>query len=167
MAGFGFGDFRVGLKGFLGGVVLCGALGLGAALADSAPGPDPFSRFSVSDGVVLAVRSDFAPAGGQVRITGYDRADAFLETAALKEEAVVNAEGVALFTLRDLAPGDYAFVAYYDRNGDGRLNRNAIGKPNEPFVFSNDIRPKLRKPTFDETKVAVAPGEVVVMTLRK
>ncbi|MCB2096616.1 MAG: DUF2141 domain-containing protein [Parvularculaceae bacterium] len=142
------------------------ALWAGAAFADSAPMPNPFSRFSTQDAVVLAVRSEFAPAGGHVRVTVYDGEATFLETAAAKLEAEVNEEGVALLTIADLKPGDYAFVAYFDENGDGKLNRSVIGKPKEPYVFSNDIRPKLRKPTFAETKVAVAPGEVVVLTLK-
>lgn len=141
------------------------ALSFSAASADNAPLPNPFSSLSDADAVVLAVRSDFARAGGHVRVTVYEGAETFLATAAAKLEAIVNDEGLALLTLTDLRPGDYAFVAYYDENGDGKLNRNVIGKPKEPYVFSNGVRPKLRKPTFDEAKVAVAPGEVVVLTL--
>jgi len=142
------------------------ALGIGAAFADSAPMPNPFSKYSTAEGAVLAVRSDFAPVGGHVRITVYDGEANFLETAAAKLEGEVNEEGVALVTFAGVKPGVYAFVAYFDENGDGKLNRSIIGKPKEPYVFSNDVRPKLRKPTFDETKVAVAPGEVVVLTLK-
>lgn len=142
------------------------ALGAGAALADSAPMPNPFSKYSTADGVVLAVRSEFAPAGGHVRVAVYEGAANFLETAQSKHDAVIRDDGLALLTISDLEPGDYAFVAYYDENGDGKLNRSVIGKPKEPYVFSNNVRPKLRKPTFDEAKVAVAPGEVVVLTLK-
>lgn len=152
---------RVVISGLAGAM----AIGFGAAFADSAPMPDPFSKFSAADSVVLAVKSDFAPAGGHVRVTVYDGAASFLEAAAGKHDATVNDEGFALFALEDLKPGEYAFVAYYDENGDGKLNRNVVGKPKEPYIFSNDVRPKLRKPTFDETKVAVALGEVVVLTL--
>ncbi len=149
----------------LGGVAGAAAFGLGAAMADNAPPPDAFSKFSTVNAVVLAVRSEFAPPGGHVRLTIFADAETFLEEAAGKHDATVNDDGVALITLNGLKSGEYAFVAYYDENDDGKLNRNALGKPKEPFVFSNDVRPKLRKPTFDETKVAVAPGEVVVMTL--
>ncbi len=142
------------------------ALGLGAAFADSAPLPNPFSRFSTADAVVLAVKSEFAPAGGHVRVAIYEGEANFLETAQSKHDAVIGDDGLALLTISDLTPGEYAFVAYYDRNGDGKLNRSVIGKPKEPYVFSNGVRPKLRKPTFAETKVAIAPGEVVVLTLK-
>lgn len=148
--------------------VAAGALALaaGAAFADSAPLPDPFSKFSTADGVVLAVTSEFAPAGGRIRVAIYENEANFLETAQSKREAIIGDDGLALLTISDLTPGDYAFVAYFDKNGDGKLNRSLIGKPKEPYIFSNNVRPKLRKPTFAETKVAVAPGEVVVLTLK-
>lgn len=153
--------------GMAAGVLALGAvMAASAALADSAPMPNPFSRFSAADAVVLAVKSEFAPAGGHVRITVYDGEATFLELAAAKHDALINDDGIALVTIRDIEPGDYAFVAYLDENGDGKLNRNVIGKPKEPYIFSNGVRPKLRKPTFDETKVSVAPGEVVVLTLK-
>ena len=153
-------------KKFLALAISAAAFGVGAASADNAPAPNPYSQFSSMNAVVLAIRSEFAPKGGHVRVTVYDGEANFLETASGKFEATVNDDGVALLTLEDLAPGEYAFVAYFDENGDGKLNRNVVGKPKEPFIFSNDIRPKLRKPTFAETKVAVAPGEVVVLTLK-
>ena len=142
------------------------ALGVGAAFADSAPPPNPFSKFSAAGAIVLAVTTEFAPAGGHIRVAIYEDEANFLETAQSKRDAVIGDEGLALLTISDLTPGEYAFVAYYDENGDGKLNRSFIGKPKEPYVFSNNVRPKLRKPTFSETKVAVAPGEVVVLTLK-
>ncbi len=141
------------------------ALGVSAAFADSAPMPNPFSKFSTADAVIVAIQSDFARPGGHVRVTVYDGETNFLENAAGKHDATVSVDGVALVRLADLTPGDYSFVAYLDENGDGKLNRNVLGKPKEPFIFSNNIKPKLRKPTFAETKVAVAPGEVVVLRL--
>jgi len=156
----------VGRQGWIAAAAGAMAFYAGVAVADSAPLPSAFSRFSAADAVVLAIRSEFAPPGGHVRLAVYDDPAKFLDEAAAKHEAVINEQGLALITLKDLRPGDYAFVAYYDRNGDGKLNRNPLGKPKEPYIFSNDVRPKLRKPTFEETKVAVAPGEVVVMTLK-
>lgn len=140
------------------------ALALGSALADNAPTVEDFSRYSDPMSVVLAVRTEFNAVGGAVRLSVYDE-KAFLEQAAVKHQAVVNAEGLAVVPIRGLAPGAYAFVAYYDENGDGKLNRGALGQPKEPIAFSNGVKPKLRKPRFDETKVDVAPGVVVVMTL--
>lgn len=144
---------------------MAAALGTGAALADSAAGTDSYSRLSAADAIVLAVRSE-AGVGRDVRLTIYDNPSTFLETPAARLQAKVGADGLAVVELRDLTPGEYSFVAYLDENGDGKLNRNALGKPKEPFIFSNDVKPKLKRPSFDETKVFVAPGEVVLLTLK-
>jgi uncharacterized protein (DUF2141 family) len=143
-----------------------GAALLVAGAAISAPAPAvPVARLASGDAVVLAVEAAFAAPGAAVRFTVYDSAENFLETPALKDEATVGEDGLAVLPLRGLAPGDYAFVAYLDENGDKKLNKNAIGKPKEPFIFSNNVKPKLRKPTFAETRVDVANGDVVVMRL--
>jgi uncharacterized protein (DUF2141 family) len=143
----------------------CAAL-LAAGAAASAPAPTAaLARLAASDAVVLAVEAAFATPGSAVRLTVYDSPENFLEAPALKDEAFVGEEGLAVLSLRGLAPGDYAFVAYLDENGDRKLNKNAIGKPKEPFIFSNNVKPKLRKPTFAETRVDVANGDVVVMRL--
>jgi uncharacterized protein (DUF2141 family) len=140
------------------------ALAVGSAVADNAPAPADYLKYSDPMSVVLAVRTEFNAVGGAVRLSVYDE-KTFLEQAAVKNQGVVNEDGLAVVPIRGLAPGSYAFVAYYDENGDGKLNRGALGQPKEPIAFSNGVKPKLRKPRFDETKVDVAPGAVVVITL--
>lgn len=139
--------------------------GAGAAVADSAPGHDAYSRLSAADAIVLAVQSEDGR-GREVRLAVYDDPATFLETPASRHHAKVGEDGLAVVAVRGLKAGEYSFVAYLDLNGDGKLNRNALGKPKEPFIFSNDVKPKLKKPSFDETKVTVSPGEVVVLTLK-
>lgn len=140
----------------------------GAAHADSAPQlPDPFAKYADPSSIVAAVKTEFNAKPGQaVRLTVYDSEAKFLEIARLKHQGTLNEEGVAVVSLLGLEPGEYSFAAYLDENGDGVLNRGKIlGRPKEPVAFSNGFKPKLRKPRFDETKVAVAPGSVVVITL--
>ncbi|MDZ7629378.1 MAG: DUF2141 domain-containing protein [Parvularculaceae bacterium] len=140
-------------------------LGVAPAGADSMPTPNPLAGLTSDDAVVLAVKSE-APAGKEVRLTVYDNPSTFLEIPASRHHATVGSDGLAIVKVDGLKAGEYAIVAYLDENGDGRLNRNALGKPKEPFIFSNDVKPKLKKPSFDETKVSVGPGEVVVLTLK-
>jgi len=137
-----------------------------AALAASAPPASELQKFSDPESVTLAIRTAFPATGGAVRVSVYDNPEAFLEQAALKEQATIDESGVAVLKLRELSAGPHAFVAYYDANGDGQLNRGGVlGKPKEPYAFSNGVKPKLRKPRFDEAAVDVAPGAVVVLTL--
>ena len=147
------------------------ALGLAAAAAAATAGAAVCAKAGLPDyaspqTVVLAVKADFAPPGGMVRLTVYDSAAHFLHSPLIKHQGTVDANGYAVIALPSLRAGSYAFAAYYDVNGDGMLNRSMLGRPKEPFVFSNDVRPKLRKPKFNETAVTVAPGDVVVLTLK-
>jgi len=142
------------------------AAGLGVAYADSAPEPEAYTEYSDPLNVVAAIQTNFeAEAGQQVRLAVYANEDDFLEMAAVKHQGALNETGLAIVRFRGLKPGEYAFAAYLDMNGDGRLNRGALGIPTEPIAFSNGIVPKWRRPNFDETKVDVAPGSVVVITL--
>lgn len=143
------------------------ALGASSHAGGYRPAMD-VARLADPESIVLAVLAPFATRGGDVRVAVYPDAESFLERAALKESAPVDQDGVAVVRLRDLNPGPYAFVAYYDANGDGMLNRGGVlGKPKEPFAFSNGVKPKLRKPRFDETAIEVEPGAVVVLTLEE
>ncbi len=141
-------------------------IGMSIAHADSVPSSNPFLQYADPNGIVAAVQTNFKTKAGQsVRLTVYDSEDNFLEMAAVKHHGVLDENGLALVRFLGLKPGDYAFAAYLDENGDGRLNRGALGIPKEPIAFSNGVVPKLRRPAFSETKVGVAPGSVVVIVL--
>jgi len=140
----------------------------GAATAGSAPTYDAYSRFADPQNAVVAIAAGFkAPEGGVVRVAIFENDATFLETPHARFVGSFDEYGVAVIALADITPGDYAFVAYYDANSDGRLNRSAIGKPKEPVAFSNNIRPKMRRPRFEEAKVSVAPGAVIVLALEE
>lgn len=143
-------------------------LGSGAsgAVADSHGKLENPDRYSDPQSVVAAVQTAFDAASGQrVRLSVYDNEDNFLQMAAIKHQGALDESGVALVRFYGLKPGAYAFVAYLDENGDGKLNRGPLGAPREPLAFSNGVVPKLRRPKFDEAKVDVEPGSVVVITL--
>lgn len=154
------------MRQLLGIGLLCAAAG--AAQADSVPQDmNIFAKYADPSQAVAAVKTEFhAMAGQAVRLTIYDSEEGFLERARAKREALLDEDGVAVLPLADLEPGEYAFAAYLDENGDGVLNRGKIlGRPKEPVAFSNGVKPKLRKPRYDETKIAIGPGSVVVITL--
>lgn len=60
----------------------------------------------------------------------------------------------------DLPAGDYAVAASHDLNGNRETDTNFLGIPREDWGVSNNVRPTLRAPTFDEARVTVADGGV-------
>ena len=127
---------------------------------------EPIGPDAGAAGAVLNVTTNEEIRGGAVRVTIYDSAETFLEAPAEKIAGEIGEDGVVAFDLAGLTPGEYAFAIYIDENGDGKLNRNPIGLPTERYAFSNGFGAKLRKPTFEETKVEIAPGTLIEIDLR-
>jgi uncharacterized protein (DUF2141 family) len=64
----------------------------------------------------------------------------------------------------DLPEGSYAVSIGHDLNGNKRVDTNFIGMPTEQWGVSNNARPSLRAPRFDEAvfKVTADAKEVVI-----
>jgi uncharacterized protein (DUF2141 family) len=46
-------------------------------------------------------------------------------------------------------PGKYAIKMFHDLNGTGRLARNFLGIPEEPYAFSNNATGRMGPPEFN------------------
>jgi len=68
-------------------------------------------------------------------------------------------------TLADLPEGALAISAFHDTNGNGRLDRNAMGIPTEPYGFSNNATGQFGPPRFEQAQLTLIPGGVVRITL--
>ncbi|MCF8256401.1 MAG: DUF2141 domain-containing protein [Flavobacteriales bacterium] len=64
--------------------------------------------------------------------------------------------------LTDLEFGTYSIAFYQDMNDNGRIDKNGLGIPNEPYAFSNDIRPKLRAPSFKDCKFVYSSKKNII-----
>lgn len=64
----------------------------------------------------------------------------------------------------DVPEGSYAVSIGHDLNGNKRVDTNFIGLPTEQWGVSNNARPSLRAPRFDEAvfKVAADAKDVVI-----
>ncbi|MEM7550082.1 MAG: DUF2141 domain-containing protein [Bacteroidota bacterium] len=64
--------------------------------------------------------------------------------------------------IEDLPTGEYAIKVYHDVNNNGKLDKNMIGVPSEPYAFSNNAKGFLGIPDFDEVKFPVREQREVV-----
>ena len=48
----------------------------------------------------------------------------------------------------DLPFGEYALAIYQDVNSNGKIDKNLIGIPTEPYAFSNNFKPTVKAPAF-------------------
>jgi uncharacterized protein (DUF2141 family) len=62
----------------------------------------------------------------------------------------------------NVEPGPYAAVAFHDENGNGRLDKNFLGVPAEPYGFSNNVEGFLGPPTFADAAIALGGGDSAI-----
>ena len=84
---------------------------------------------------------------------------------ALKDLDDTTALDPFVVTFDALAPGTYALSAYHDANGNNRLDTNFLGIPTERTGASNNPRPAMRAPRFNEAKFDLAADEKKTLTI--
>jgi uncharacterized protein (DUF2141 family) len=72
---------------------------------------------------------------------------------AFAKEFIPGKTGEASITWDDVPEGEYSLAIYQDLDNSGRMKANMFGYPKEPFAFSNNFKPKMSKPKFDQCKI--------------
>lgn len=114
--------------------------------------------------------SNLREARGSVYVAVFNRPEGFLEEKYMIVQKVVpvQASGSLQLDLADLPPGAYAVSCFHDVNGNGRIDKNLMGVPTEPYGFSNNARPKFRAPTWEESRFEVGrSGAAISIRLEK
>lgn len=95
---------------------------------------------------------------GDLYVAIYNRSDAFLQVEQVYRKKIVPIaqKGTLKLSLGNLPPGQYAVSCFHDLNGNGKLDTNWMGIPNEPYGFSNNARPKFRAPKWAEAAFTVS-----------
>jgi len=106
---------------------------------------------------------------GQVVANLYDNAAAFRKTPLQQVRLPAtqqNESGEISLVLHDVPAGTFAVMVFHDRNGDGKLARNFLGIPSEPYGFSGTPT-KYGPPNFDEASFRLfAPSAPVTLTIK-
>lgn len=92
---------------------------------------------------------------------GFPNAEAAL---SVQRQAPGTDSVVCRFT--DIKPGPYAVAVSHDLNGNRRTDTNFLGIPTEDWGVSNNVRPNLRAPTFDEARFEVAATGVPTLAIK-
>jgi uncharacterized protein (DUF2141 family) len=71
------------------------------------------------------------------------------------ELKVMDVKGNSLQVAFSVEPGDYAIAVYHDENSNGQMDKRVFGIPKEPYGFSNNFRPVMSAPKFNDCKFSV------------
>jgi uncharacterized protein (DUF2141 family) len=74
-------------------------------------------------------------------------------------------EGMDTLVLHHMRPGFYALTVFHDENGNGKLDTNFLGQPEEQFGISNITRTLWSKPKWDEVKFEVKASEMNALSV--
>lgn len=104
--------------------------------------------------------TNISDAKGTLRVAVFASATDFEEEKnAVYEEVIPLASSS---TIRRQLPlggySSYGIALYHDVNNNGKLDRNGLGIPKEPYAFSNNPTAKWQAPTFSE--IAFVPNQV-------
>ncbi len=58
-----------------------------------------------------------------------------------------------------LDPGTYAIAIYYDANNNHKCDLNFLGVPTEQYAFSNNFKPFMSRPNFNDCAFILGSGE--------
>ena len=140
--------------------LLTGATLLGAATPPAAPSAETAS--------VTVKVSALVSTSSTVKLYFYNTRAGFLKSGKWVFSKSVKPEGKREITLPvDLPKGEWAVAITQDMNNNDKVDKNFLGIPTEPYAFSNNIRPTVAAPDFDECKFRVdGPGQVVSIVLK-
>lgn len=86
---------------------------------------------------------------GSILFALYDSEEGYMKSAVYSTKVKVT-DKKAVVVIEDLAHGTYGFSFFHDVNDDGKLNKNFIGIPKEPYGFSNNEKGSFGPPDFDK-----------------
>lgn len=123
---------------------------------------------AVENQSVTVVVTSLVSTTSTVRLYFYNTREGFLKSGKWAFSKAVKPEGKRQFTLPvELPQGEWAVAITQDLNNNEKIDKNFIGIPTEPYAFSNNIRPTVAAPGFDECKFLVSgPGKVVSIVLK-
>lgn len=58
----------------------------------------------------------------------------------------------AVITITNIEKGTYAYSLFHDVNDNGKMDKNFLGIPKEPYGFSNDLKGRMGPPAFEKAK---------------
>jgi len=157
-------------------LLLVSAVGLGAdATAPTAPVATAGASTSsaTASGAVLSITVDgMHSALGHLRMALFNQPTGFPEgvahaCATANLPIATDATHRTVVTFPGLQPGTYAVVCFHDENDNNHFDKSWLGVPEEGWAVSNNIRPTLRAPTFQEACFTVKNADLALaVTIR-
>ena len=123
--------------------------------------------FDSSDDLTVIV-SGCKSQKGQLFIALYDDKDEFpiFGKQLIGEIVPLSKKPRHEFTFKKLVNKTYAIAVFHDINSNGKLDRNALGLPLEPYGFSNNARNTFSAPSFSQASFVHGEEQSISISVR-
>ncbi len=113
-------------------------------------------------GNVTVDMSGFRNDNGRASIVLYNGPEAFPKKAEKSVQIVRSSikDKKAKAVFKNIPFGTYAFVVLHDENGNGKMDYNALGMPQEGYAFSNNARAMLGPPDYKDAAFKIDKPEL-------
>ena len=75
-------------------------------------------------------------------------------------------QGRAVCEFKDVPAGTYAVIVLHDENLNKKMDKNFLGIPQEGWGVSNNVRPALSAPRFQDATFTVKPSTPAAVTIQ-
>jgi uncharacterized protein (DUF2141 family) len=123
----------------------------------------PFQKASKTNPFDLTVKvNSIQNNKGLIEFALYKNPAVFTQAGKTHRLARIDAKAPEVkFQFTNLDPVSYAIVVYHDVNSNKICDKNIFGIPTEAYGFSNNKRPKLSAPTFEECSVKLDKDKTI------
>lgn len=104
-----------------------------------------------ADSKLVLMFSNVPDIPGSLMIAVYNKPESFRKDS-YKSIKVASTPGEMQVEIPGLSPGEYAVMVFHDQNGDGKLNKNLLGIPQEHWSGSLNTRFVLGAPSWKQTR---------------
>ncbi len=95
------------------------------------------------------------PKKGQVKIAVFNSPEKWLGEQPIYS-TTMNVDGASVtWKINDAPYGDYGVAVLDDENANGKMDKNVLGMPLEPYGFSNNVRVTFGPPSWEKAKFTV------------
>ena len=124
---------------------------LGCVLAFAAAPLLPAASAMELEVLIAGIRNQ----NGSVLVALYKDAESYLDAEKFYRRVVIPADSASLLgIIRGLPAGMYAIAVLHDENDNNKMDTRFF-IPREGYGFSNNVKPRLRAPSFADTKFEV------------
>jgi uncharacterized protein (DUF2141 family) len=102
---------------------------------------------------------------GQVKIAVFNSSEKWLGEQPIYSSTINVDSQTVTWGIKDVPYGDYGIAVFHDENSNGKMDKNVLGIPLEPYGFSNNVRITFGPSKWEEAKFTVK-GSTAEVSIR-